>query len=316
MEKKQVELLLEKYYQNIPERFRKNEENLIPHQNYGLFLQETEHLGAFDVRNKLNDMGGKEWLHFLNSVEVTSYPVNGKNSYCHRLRKRHPSPKPPQLMEKLIRFFTKENQWILDPFAGVGGTLLGASLSNRNAVGIDLSEEYREIYQQVTREEGLAEQTFLIGNSKRLDQYIKDSTFDFIVTDPPYSSMLSQKKTGEQKKKKQEDSPTPFTDSQEDLGNMEKEDFLSELKYIIALSVERLQERGYLVVFVKDLQPAGKELNMLHYEVAAKLNQIPPLYYKGMKIWYDQTINLYPFGYPYAYRMNQLHQYILIFRKE
>ena len=37
--------------------------------------------------------------------------------------------------------------------------------------------------------------------------------------------------------------------------------------------------------------------------------------YRGMKIWSDESINLYPYGYPYAFSMNQLHQYILIFRK-
>ena len=26
----------------------------------------------------------------------------------------------------------------------------------------------------------------------------------------------------------------------------------------------------------------------------------------------DESINLYPYGYPYAFSMNQLHQYILI----
>ena len=31
---------------------------------------------------------------------------------------------------------------------------------------------------------------------------------------------------------------------------------------------------------------------------------------------YDKSINLFPYGYPYAYVGNQLHQYILIFRKE
>ena len=37
----------------------------------------------------------------------------------------------------IINFFTKENEYVLDYFMGVGGTLLGASLSNRNALGID-----------------------------------------------------------------------------------------------------------------------------------------------------------------------------------
>jgi tRNA G10 N-methylase Trm11 len=142
-----------------------------------------------------------------------------------------------------------------------------------------------------------------------------EQQFDFILTDPPYSDMLSKEKTGEKKKNGNGDA-TPFTNSDDDLGNMEREEFLEELKNIIELSASKLKNRGYIGIFAKDLQPKGKNLNMLHAEIAGKLNEISNIYYKGMKIWYDKTINLYPFGYPYAYAMNQLHQYILFFRKE
>lgn len=50
--------------------------------------------------------------------------------------------KPPELCADLIKIFTKENQLVLDPFMGVGGTLLGASLVNRKAVGIDLNSRW------------------------------------------------------------------------------------------------------------------------------------------------------------------------------
>ena len=106
--------------------------------------------GIYNNKNKLNDLTGKEWTFFLNSVHVTDfaknreefelwkylqksvietkYTTNGNNSLGHNLRKIHPSPKPPQLMRDIIAFFTKAGGWILDPFMGVGGTLLGASL--------------------------------------------------------------------------------------------------------------------------------------------------------------------------------------------
>lgn len=317
-DKAEVYALVERYMDNIPREYLDNIENIELKGEYGLWLASKKDLGAFDVRNKLNDLCGKEWLYFLNSVETTSYPVNGKEGFSHHLRKQHPSPKPPQLMEKIIRFFTKEGQYVLDPFVGVGGTLLGASLCGRNAVGIDLSEKYRRIYWEVVQEQGLKEQMYIVGNSKNIDSFeeIKGITFDFILTDPPYCNMQSKRKTGERKKKKKDASATPFTKLQEDLGNMEKATFLKELKTIIELCLKKLKNRGYLAIFVKDMQPEGKDLNMLHYEIAKKLNEIPNLYYRGMKIWYDKTVNLYPFGYPYAFTMNQLHQYILIFRKE
>jgi len=94
----------------------------------------------YHLGNPLNDLSGGEWTFFLNSVISTRYPTSGPESYAHNLRKIHPSPKPPQLMQQIIEFFTKEGDLVFDYFMGVGGTLLGASLANRRAIGIDLSE--------------------------------------------------------------------------------------------------------------------------------------------------------------------------------
>ena len=79
-------------------------------------------IGKISPKNKLNDLTGSEWLYFLCSVFTTSYSTKGAESFSHHIRKHHPSPKPPQLMEGIIKFFTKRNQWVLDPFMGVGGT--------------------------------------------------------------------------------------------------------------------------------------------------------------------------------------------------
>ena len=114
--------------------------------------------GKKSPKNKLNDLTGSEWTHILCSVEVTNYPTSGKEGYAHKLRKQHPSPKPPQLMKQIIEFFTKKNQWVLDPFVGVGGTLFGCSLAKRNGVGIDLENKYLKVYKQVCKELDLNEQ--------------------------------------------------------------------------------------------------------------------------------------------------------------
>jgi adenine-specific DNA methylase/DNA modification methylase len=267
--------------------------------------------------NKLNDLSGAEWVHFLSSVEVTHFPTKGTESYAHNIRKQHPSPKPPQLMEGLIRFFTKSGQTVLDPFMGVGGTLLGASLAGRRAIGVELSQSYIDLYQEATTALNLQQQVTICGDSMSLLDLLKPKTMvDLVLTDPPYSEMLSKKHTGEEKKKSGVAVATPFTNASEDLGNMKRDQFLVSLRSVIEQSVSFLKPRGYVVVFAKDLQPQGKNANMLHAEVTETLLQIPSLSFRGYKIWYDATPRLYPFGYPYAFVANQLHQFILIFRKE
>lgn len=270
-------------------------------------------------KNTLNDLSGSEWLYFLNSVEVTAYPASGPESYARNIRSVHPSPKPPQLMQKLIEFFTKDGGRVLDPFVGVGGTLLGCSLSNRHGVGVDLSEEYLAAYRHASDVLGLERQVAISGDSRELPSLLvgagEGGQFDLILTDPPYSEMLSKVRTGERSKKGFGEA-SPFTDSSADLGNLSYDEFFGELKSILSTSLEFLKDKGYVVVFCKDMQPTREHHFMLHCDIVRTLSEIPELSYKGYKIWYDKTQNLYPFGYPHAFVANQFHQFILVFRKE
>jgi len=275
----------------------------------------------YHISNKLNDLPGGEWTFFLNSVINTRYSTNGKEGYAHHIRKIHPSPKPPQLMEQIIRFFTKKNEWVLDYFMGVGGTLLGASLSERNAIGIDLSEKYIQAYKEASQELNLkiqptiqADSIALLKDPKEIRK-INPNPFSLILIDPPYGDMLSRPKTGEAAKKKQDTSATPFTNMDEDLGNMDWSDFRKIFHESITNSMKLLKEKGHIVIFLKDLQPKGKNLNLLHCDLINDLNTIDNLFYLGTKIWADHSVNLYPYGYPYSYVSNQIHQYIIIFQK-
>jgi len=274
--------------------------------------------GKIDSRNKLNNLTGAEWVYFLNSIEITAYPTTGPESYGHNLRKIHPSPKPPQLMQKFIEFFSKPGAWVLDPFAGVGGTLLGCSLCDRNAVGIEISREYVDIYKAVCAQEGLREQIAIADDARNMESHaeVTGRSFDLIVTDPPYGDMMAREKTGQVKKKGGDGAPTPFTDLPGDIGNLPREQFLLELSKITELSLQHLAKKGHLLMFCKDFQPTAKRHNMLHAEIVQEFMKIPGLRYRGYKIWYDKTLNLYPFGYPFEFVANQLHQFILIFRKE
>lgn len=297
-----------------------------------------------DPRNKLNDLSGSEWIYFLNSVELegeeynlgslndltetewaldhapvwdTHYSTRGKESFAHHIRKQHPSPKPPQLMLRLIEFFTKKGGKVLDPFVGVGGTLLACSMTKRQGVGVDLSPNYLEIYHKASAELGLTPQTVFIGDSRELQHILKDTDpFDLILTDPPYADMLSRKQSGDKKKRTGDDSPTPFTEEPNDLGNMSRDDFYKSLHKVINEAVQYLKPKGYVVIFCKDLQPTKEYHNMIHVDVVNVLSEIKDLQFRGYKIWYDKSQKLYPFGYPYAYVSNQFHQFILVFRKE
>lgn len=276
----------------------------------------------YHLDNALNSLCGRDWTMFINSVFCTRYPTNGKEGYAHHIRKIHPTPKPPQLMRDLIGFFTKEGELVFDAFCGVGGTLLGAALCGRKAFGIDLNQDYLDAYAAAAEELELpvfptvrGDCLSLLRSGETLAAITADSPISLMLIDPPYSNMMSRKKTGGDISV-YGSVATPFSDDAADLGNMDRVAFLASLREAVSLTLPYIKKRGYVVVFIKDLQPQKKELNMLHYEVASALNELPELHYKGMKIWADESTKPYPYGYPFSFVANQIHQYILVFRKE
>ncbi len=100
--------------------------------------------------NTLNELPGEEWLYFTKSVWTTAYP----SELGHARRRTHGANKPPRLMARLIEFFTTSGELVLDPFAGVGGTLLGAAIARgpRRALGIELDPRWVDVFGEVVRE--------------------------------------------------------------------------------------------------------------------------------------------------------------------
>lgn len=276
----------------------------------------------YQINNYLNDLSATKWLNFTTSVFTTFYGTKGKDSYAHDIRKIHPSPKPPQLMKDIIEFFTKKDEIVFDYFMGVGGTLLGAGLCNRKAAGIDLNQTYINAYHKAAKEIGVKEFPTKCGDSLEIlkDKMIMDSLLDskkisLILIDPPYGNMMSKEKTGADINV-YGNVATPFTNDERDLGNISLEDFYQKLKESVELSLPYLKSKGYIVIFIKDLQPSKKHTNLLHAEIIKNINEIPEINYKGLRIWTDRSTKLFPYGYPCSFVANQINQYILIFRKE
>lgn len=57
----------------------------------------------------------------------------------------HPTQKPVQILVPLIHYSAPVGGLVLDPFAGVGSTLVAARELGRRAIGIEASEEYAEL---------------------------------------------------------------------------------------------------------------------------------------------------------------------------
>lgn len=57
----------------------------------------------------------------------------------------HITVKPIQLIEHLIKIFSKKNSLVVDPFLGSGTTAIACKNTHRNCIGIEINPEYYEI---------------------------------------------------------------------------------------------------------------------------------------------------------------------------
>lgn len=57
----------------------------------------------------------------------------------------HPTQKPTELLEQIIKAYTGEDDTILDCFMGSGSTGVACVNTNRNFIGIELGENYFNI---------------------------------------------------------------------------------------------------------------------------------------------------------------------------
>jgi adenine-specific DNA-methyltransferase len=62
----------------------------------------------------------------------------------HVEKTNHPCQFPIELVERFVLSLTRENDWVLDPYAGVGSTLIASILNNRKAAGAEIAPAYIE----------------------------------------------------------------------------------------------------------------------------------------------------------------------------
>ena len=67
--------------------------------------------------------------------------------------RQHPTQKPEGVIDKILDSCLDEKSVVLDPFCGSGTSLVSAKKSDRNFIGIEISEKYCEIARQRLRQD-------------------------------------------------------------------------------------------------------------------------------------------------------------------
>ena len=296
---------------------------------------------AVHPANSLNELSGEEWLYFTKSLLTTAYP----SELGHAARKAHGANKPPRLMARLIEYFTKPGELVLDPFAGVGGTLLGAAICRapRRALGFDIEPRWAAVYEAVVaaasaeRDGSGAElrdlgdsdpggpRTFdasgcrlLVGDAARLIEDLDAASVDFVAMDPPYNPQLKVTMSGGPLAERFANRRTDYamiTDDPADFANSATyAEYLERMGALFGQLRRVLREKRYAVVIVRDVYQDGR-YRFVASDLASRAEP-HGLVPKGDLIWYQAGTRLRPYGYPHAFVPNIVHQHIVVLRAE
>jgi len=271
-----------------------------------------------DKRNNLNDLTAKEWIQ-----ETKSFFLQrglGVNSPEAKYEKMHPAPFSFTVITKLIRFFTKQNGKVFDPFLGVGSTIKACLELKREGFGIEISPKWCELTRKRLLEESkykIDDAHLICGDSRNLKEYFENNFFDFIITSPPYWNIL-EKKDHKANERVLNGQATKYSENNLDLGNIsDYHKFLDELSSIFLDCYDILKPGKYINIIVSDFRHKS-EFVAFHADLINKItNKKLERYFilKGIKVLVQNAKKLYPYGYPFCYVENIHHQYILVLEK-
>ena len=220
---------------------------------------------------------------------------------------------------KLVSFFTKKKQIVLDPFNGTGTTLLACCRTGRKGIGIDLNKNYNDLAKKRLKDQpNYKDQKIIFGNSLNKIKNI-EGEINYCVTSPPYHNILRNKGNGirdvkDNYRKGARTGVEYYSENKNDLGNQKSyQNFLDLFEKIMSEVFLKLKNRSYTSIVISDFTVNKKEKNVQGDVV--NLMQNIGFDFVGTTVLLQETKPLYPFGYPYSYVINHHHQNIINFRK-
>jgi len=155
----------------------------------------------------------------------------------------------PQIPRQIMLRYSRQGDWVLDPFAGSGTTLIEAMRLKRNAVGIEINNEVVKrsidyIAKNINTLEFHSE--IINGNSLNMDyksimERLGIKEFDLAIVHPPYHDIIK------------------FSDNEEDLSNVPTTgEFLFKMERLSSILFSILKKNGYAALVIGDKYERGE----------------------------------------------------------
>lgn len=275
--------------------------------------------------NELNDLSGSDWTLHAKSVQLFNGPITEK-------RKLHGASFPLSLAKHFIEIYSKPNDLVFDPFAGVGTTLDAANILKRNSAGIELNESFIQLFHKgIDKKDGKLnkdyERTIYHDTALNATQYFSKESVDLILTSPPYANLLTKIREnfadkdyqGNTYKNQSRKLAKPYSNNEQDLGNISYNDYLQNMKKLFKSLYKIAKEGSYNVWVVRDYRDMENSIPYINLHG----NLINIAIQAGWVMWdmviWDQSNQrkLVRLGGNKSrrYYFNIGHSFILVFRK-
>jgi len=253
---------------------------------------------------RANSLDGKTWTR--HSISVWSDIRKTKEE----IALKHPALFPIALARRVIEcFLPPQGSLVLDPFCGLGSTVLAAHELGRLGVGLDINPGY---IAAAARRLGECPHgcRLICADAADLLSHVKRGSVDLVVTSPPYWNILTRRRSADRKAIRN------YGDDPGDLGRIDDyRRFLSSLAKVFRKVKVAMRPGAYCVVVVMDLRQ-GNQFYPLHADLAAAMQKLG-FVLDDIIIWdRRQEYNLFrPLGYPAVFRVNKAHEFVMIFQK-
>lgn len=269
--------------------------------------------------NHINCLTAKDWM--ICQVAVWEFFYEKRDI---RDKNVHPAVFPIGLPKKCIALFTHKGELVLDPFVGIGTTLLAAQDLDRNAVGFDLKQEYVEFATKRLTQTKLfpqkaSEQIAICDEAYRIPEYFKEKTISLCVTSPPYSNILNRPRRnksirGDLRRNEHYLKIQQYSDDPRDLGTMKAPEYAKALEEIYAGILPLMRLKAHCVINVTDLWWKNKRIPIHVYVIEAL--QRAGFELRNIVIWDRRKLvnKVGIFGWPNNYiTLGTTFEYILDF---
>ena len=256
------------------------------------------------AQRRANSLDGKTWTR--HSISVWSDIRKTKEE----LALKHPALFPLELPRRVIQcLLPPQGTVVLDPFCGLGSTVLAAHDLGKVGIGLDINPDYVALAQQ--RLGNCSDGCRVIcADAADVLEHAGPESGDLVVTSPPYWDVLTRTRTADRKAIRN------YGDRDRDLGRLDGyQEFLAGLRSVFEKVLEALRPGAYCVVVVMDIRKKNR-FYPFHSDLARELETA------GF-IWDDTIIwdrrheynNFRPLGYPSVFRVNKAHEYVVVFQK-